>query len=81
MTILSAVRAPPLVVHGTKDTFVPVESSRRYVRSFGGPAVLMELDGAEHGCAVHKGPQYLHPQTQAWQAEVIERVTGFLATT
>ncbi|MEU1826682.1 alpha/beta hydrolase [Streptomyces abikoensis] len=77
--IVSAVRAPALVVHGTKDTFVPVESSRRYVRAFGGPAELMELDGAEHGCAVHEDPQYLHPQTQKWQAEVIDRVTRFLA--
>ncbi|MFI1177556.1 alpha/beta hydrolase [Streptomyces melanogenes] len=76
---LAAVRAPALLVHGTKDTFVPIESSRRYVSAFGGPAELMELDGAQHGCAVHEDPQYLHPQTQAWQAEVIERISAFLA--
>ncbi|MFC5149912.1 alpha/beta hydrolase [Streptomyces aureoversilis] len=76
--ILPAVSAPTLIVHGTADTFVPVESSRRYLSSFGGPAELMELDGAEHGCAVHQDPQYAHPQTQAWQAEVIDRITGFL---
>ncbi|MGA5134854.1 alpha/beta hydrolase [Streptomyces olivoreticuli] len=75
---LAAVRAAALLVHGTKDTFVPVESSRRYVSVLGGPAELHELDGAQHGFAVHEDPQYLHPQTQAWQAEVIERVTRFL---
>ncbi|MEU5430918.1 alpha/beta fold hydrolase [Streptomyces olivoreticuli] len=76
--VLPAVSAPTLVVHGTRDTFVPVESSRRYLRSFGGPAELVELDGAEHGCAVHQDPQYAHPQTQAWQAEVTDRITAFL---
>ncbi|WP_432910006.1 alpha/beta hydrolase [Streptomyces syringium] len=78
-TFVAAVRAPVLVVHGTKDTFVPVESSRRYLPLFGGPAELVELDGAQHGFAVHDDPQYLHPQSQAWQAEVIERVSHFLA--
>ncbi|MEU2856322.1 alpha/beta hydrolase [Streptomyces syringium] len=79
-TFLAAVRASTLLVHGTKDTFVPVESSRRHLPLFGGPAELLELDGAQHGFAVHEDPQYLHPQSQAWQAEVIERVTAFLAS-
>jgi pimeloyl-ACP methyl ester carboxylesterase len=77
-SIVAAVRAPALLVHGTKDTFVPVESSRRYLPLFGGPAELLELEGAQHGFAVHEDPQYLHPQSQAWQAQVIERVTAFL---
>ncbi|MFD9418186.1 alpha/beta hydrolase [Streptomyces goshikiensis] len=76
---LRAVRAPVLLIHGTKDTFVPVESSRRYLHVFGGLAELVELDGAQHGFAVHEDPQYAELQTQVWQAEVIERVTGFLA--
>ncbi|KJY18864.1 alpha/beta hydrolase [Streptomyces katrae] len=75
---LRAVRAPVLIVHGTKDTFVPVESSRRYLRVLTGPAELLELDGAQHGFAVHEDPGYADPQTQIWQAQVIERVTGFL---
>ncbi|MEY2230555.1 hypothetical protein [Streptomyces sp. BF23-19] len=61
-----------------KDTFVPVESSRRYLPVFGGPAELVALDGGQHGFAAHDDPRYADPQTQAWQAEVIERVTGFL---
>ncbi|GAA0276420.1 alpha/beta fold hydrolase [Streptomyces polychromogenes] len=76
---LRAVRAPVLVVHGTKDTFVPVESSRRYLPAFTGPAELLELDGAQHGFAVHEDPGYADPQTQIWQAQVIDRVSGFLA--
>ncbi len=76
--ILGAVRAPVLVVHGTADTFVPVESSRTHLPMFGGPVELFELEGAQHGFAVHDDPKYLHPQSQAWQAEVITRVTRFL---
>ncbi|MGR8012211.1 alpha/beta hydrolase [Streptomyces hypolithicus] len=78
--ILAAVRAPVLMVHGTADTFVPVESSRRYRPVFGAGAELVELDGAQHGFAVHEDPQYLDPQSQAWQREVIERVGAFLTS-
>lgn len=76
--VLAAVRAPALVVHGTKDTFVDVELSRRYAPLLGGGARLVELDGAQHGFAVHEDPGYLHPQSQAWQREVIELVRRFL---
>ncbi|MFE2270735.1 alpha/beta hydrolase [Streptomyces lavendulae] len=75
---LRSVSAPVLLVHGTKDTFVPVESSRRYLPAFAGRAELMELDGAQHGFAVHEDPRYADPQTQIWQAQVIDRVTDFL---
>ncbi|MFJ5926603.1 alpha/beta hydrolase [Kitasatospora sp. NPDC092948] len=71
--------APTLIVHGTKDTFVPIESTRRYRSVFGGPVTVHELDGSEHGFAVHNDPGYADPQTQAWQAEAIARVSSFLA--
>lgn len=77
--ILSGVRAPVLMVHGTADIFVPIESSRRHQAMFGGPVELMELDGAQHDFAVHDDPQYLDPQSQLWQREVIGRVSAFLA--
>ncbi|MET8626779.1 alpha/beta fold hydrolase [Kitasatospora sp. NPDC004669] len=77
--ILAAVRAPVLIVHGTKDTFVPVESTYRHRPMFGGPTELLELDGAQHGFAVRDDPGYLDPQSQAWQRQVIDRVRGFLA--
>ncbi|THA44643.1 alpha/beta hydrolase [Streptomyces sp. A1136] len=75
---LRAVQAPTLLVHGTRDTFVPVDSSRRHLAYFGGHAELMELEGAQHGFAVHDDPAYADPQTQIWQAQVIERVTRFV---
>ena len=34
-------------------------------------ARLLEIDGAQHGIAVHDDPGYLDLQTQAWQADVI----------
>ncbi|MFI5756655.1 alpha/beta hydrolase [Streptomyces sp. NPDC051569] len=77
--ILAAVRASVLMVHGTADTFVPIASSRRHKPMFGGPVELVELDGAQHGFAVHDDPSYLDPQSQAWQREVIGKVSAFLA--
>ncbi|QMU73309.1 alpha/beta hydrolase [Streptacidiphilus sp. P02-A3a] len=78
--VCAAVRRPVLIVHGTKDTFVDVELSRRYAPLFGAGAELYELDGAQHGFAVHEDPQYAHPQSQAWQREVIAKVGDFLTT-
>ncbi|MFG2842580.1 alpha/beta hydrolase [Kitasatospora sp. NPDC048296] len=77
--MLAVVRAPVLMVHGTKDTFVPIESTYRHRPMFGGPTELLELDGAQHGFAVHDDPGYLDPQSQAWQRQVIDRVREFLA--
>ncbi|MEE1823792.1 alpha/beta fold hydrolase [Streptomyces sp. BE20] len=77
--VLAAVSAPVLMVHGTADTFVPVELSRRFRPLFGGGAELVEIEGSQHGFAVHEDPQYLDPQTQAWQHEVIKLVSTFVA--
>ena len=35
---------------------------------------LVEIEGSQHGFAVHDDPQYLDPQSQAWQAFVIATV-------
>ncbi|MGA4541880.1 alpha/beta hydrolase [Uniformispora flossi] len=78
-SVLGAVRSPVLVLHGTADTFVPVETSRRLLPLFGASAELVEIEGAQHGFAVHDDPKYLDPQTQAWQRDVISRVRAFLA--
>ncbi|GAA2157075.1 alpha/beta fold hydrolase [Kitasatospora kazusensis] len=77
--ICAAVRVPVLIVHGTKDTFVDVELSRRYAPLFGAGAELYELEGAQHGFAVHEDPAYADPQSQAWQREVIAKVGDFLS--
>jgi pimeloyl-ACP methyl ester carboxylesterase len=78
-TVLGDIAAPTLFVHGTRDTFVPVESSRWGVAQIKVEARLIEIDGAQHGFAVHDDPQYLDPQSQLWQAQVIEAVTAWLS--
>ena len=75
---MSDIVTPTLFVHGTKDTFVPIDSSRRYVTRVQAEARLLEIDGAQHGFAVHDDPQYQDPQTGVWQASVIKAVTDWL---
>jgi pimeloyl-ACP methyl ester carboxylesterase len=79
--VLREVRSPTLIVHGTRDTFVPVESSRSAARKFRAPCELVEIDGAQHGFAVHDDPGYRDPQSQEWQAFVIRTVVDWLART
>lgn len=77
--VLGQIQAPTLLVHGTKDTFVPVESSRAAERQLHVEHRLVEIAGAQHGFAVHDDPQYANPQSQVWQASVIQTVTDWLA--
>ncbi|MGH3974354.1 MAG: alpha/beta hydrolase [Pseudonocardiaceae bacterium] len=76
--VLGEITAPTLIVHGTKDTFVPVESSRAAVSQFQVQHKLVEIEGAQHGFAVHEDPQYLNPQSQEWQAFVIRTVAEWI---
>lgn len=73
------IQAPTLILHGTGDTFIPVQSSRDFVAKIAAPAELIEIDGAQHGLAVHDDPQYLDPQTQIWQAKAIEDISAWSA--
>ena len=76
---LGELTVPVLLVHGTRDTFVPVESSRAAVGQITmAGARLIEVDGAQHGFAVHDDPLYRDPQTQQWQASVVRSVTEWL---
>jgi dipeptidyl aminopeptidase/acylaminoacyl peptidase len=69
-----------LLVHGTWDTFVPVESSRAAVGQITRAEVrLIDIDGAQHSFAERDDPLYQDPQTQQWQASVIRLVTAWLA--
>lgn len=77
-TVLGEIRAPALIVHGTKDTFVPIESSRAALAQFKAEHRLIEIDGSQHGFAVHDDPQYLNPRSQAWQAFVIRTVAEWI---
>ncbi|MCC9710206.1 alpha/beta hydrolase [Streptomyces sp. MNU76] len=78
---LGDVEAPTLIVHGTKDTLVPFESSKSTVSQFRAPCQLVEIEGAQHGFAVHDDPQYLNPQSQEWQAFVIRTVAEWITGT
>lgn len=77
-TVLAEIAAPTLIVHGTEDTFIPVDSSRTAARQLRPEHKLVEIDGAQHGFAVHDDPQYLNPQSQEWQAFVIRTVADWL---
>jgi pimeloyl-ACP methyl ester carboxylesterase len=76
--VVGEIAAPTLIVHGTKDTFVSIDSSRRVAAQLKGEHRLIEVDGAQHGFAVHDDPKYADPQTQAWQAQVITDVCSWL---
>ncbi|WP_343953496.1 alpha/beta hydrolase [Nonomuraea longicatena] len=77
-TAIGLIKAPTLIVHGTKDTLIPIESSRVAVSQYTAPCDLVEVEGAQHTFAVHDDPQYHNPQSQAWQAAVIQTVSGWL---
>ncbi|WP_329063380.1 alpha/beta hydrolase [Streptomyces sp. NBC_01429] len=74
---LGDIVSPALLIHGTLDTFIPVESSRSAVGALKSEVKLLEIDGAQHGFAVHDDPQYRHPQTQEWQAYVVQSVADW----
>ena len=76
---LDQIALPVLIVHGTGDTFIPVDSSRAFAATLGDRARLVEIEGAQHGIAVPDDPQYLDPQTQAWQRQVIGQVADWLS--
>jgi len=78
LAVLPEITMPTLVVHGTKDTFVPVEASRSAMGRFTAEHKLVEIEGAQHGFAVHDDPKYLNPQSQEWQAFVIRIVTDWI---
>jgi pimeloyl-ACP methyl ester carboxylesterase len=75
---IADLAVPTLFIHGTRDTFIPIESTRTAVQQLTGEVELLEIEGAQHGIAVFDDPRYLDPQTQAWQAEVVEAVSEWL---
>jgi pimeloyl-ACP methyl ester carboxylesterase len=78
LAVLGEITAPTLLVHGTKDTFVPAQDSQAAAPLITAEHRLMEIEGSQHGFAVHDDPQYLNPQSQAWQALVIETVAEWI---
>lgn len=77
---LARITAPTLVVHGTTDTFIPIDSSRSAIQALTCESELIELDGAQHGLAVHDDPSYADPQTQLWQSDVISLISRWITS-
>lgn len=77
--VIEEIAAPTLIVHGTRDTFVSIEGSRAAATRFRVEHRLVELEGAQHGFAVHEDPAYADPQTRVWQAFVIRTVVEWIA--
>ena len=77
-TVLGEISVPTLIVHGTKDTFIPVESSRAAAAQFQVEHKLVEIEGAQHGIAVHDDPTYADPQSQEWQAFTIRTIAEWI---
>lgn len=78
--ILGEIQTPTLIAHGNADTLVPIDGSRQAVAQFTAPVELVEIEGSQHGFAVHDDPQYLNPKSQEYQAEVIGIVANWLTT-
>jgi uncharacterized protein len=79
LAVLPEITAPTLLVHGTRDTFVPVETSRAALPLLRAKHRLVEIEGSQHGFAVHDDPKYLNPQSQQWQAFVIRTVADWIS--
>ncbi|WP_433578562.1 alpha/beta hydrolase [Nocardia brasiliensis] len=78
--VLGEIKTPTLIVHGNADTLVPIEGTRQAIAEFTAPVELVEVEGSQHGFAVHDDPQYLNPKSQAYQAFVIRTVAQWLTT-
>lgn len=57
---------------------MPVETSRDALPLLQAEHRLVEIEGSQHGFAVHDDPQYLNPQSREWQAFVIRTVADWV---
>lgn len=78
---LDEIQAPTLIVHGTADTLVPIDTSVEAMDHLNDASRLMRIEGAQHGFAVDQDPTYLNPQSQQWQAQVIRAVAEWITPT
>lgn len=80
-TVLDEIQAPTLIVHGTGDTLVPIDTSLAAMPHLNEASRMLRIEGAQHGFAVDGDPTYQDPQSQAWQAQVIQALTDWVTTT
>ena len=46
---INKVKTPVLILHGDKDTYIPVSHSLKYYKLFGGKSDMVVIEGADHG--------------------------------
>ncbi len=67
-------QVPPIfLVHGTADTIIPVEHSRRLKNHFPGQVEYIEVEGAGHDDLLSKGPPDLFVRTRRFFARNLLR--------
>ena len=49
-----AMKIPLLLIHGTKDGFVPAEMSEKVMKACEGECTLLKVEGANHGLSYYK---------------------------
>ena len=59
-------RYPILFLHGTGDTFVPYEMTKRAFDACTAPKQLILVDGAEHGKSYVKEPDRVRQELKAF---------------
>ena len=45
---IGSITTPTLIVHGTKDTFIPIDSSRHHIARIQAETRLLEIEGAQY---------------------------------
>ena len=75
---LPRITAPTLLVHGTRDTLVPIEGTEAAVPLLTCEHRFVRVEGCQHGFAAHDDPTYADPRSKAWQAQVITTTTDWI---
>lgn len=67
-SLASKYKGDLLIIHGTKDTTVPIQTSYKYLEAYGGRARLVEVDGADHCFGRVEWRRVLIPETVSFFA-------------
>lgn len=76
-TVLDRLQVPTLLLHGTEDILIPIDSSRSAAARIA-QADLVEFPGAAHGLSVPGDGRYLLPQTRAWQRAAFAAIASWV---
>lgn len=68
---------PTTIIHGTKDSAVKIEYSRRFA-NIAKNTSLIEIDGVEHGFALPGDEDLVHPQTLENHQNVYQKILNII---